>query len=163
MQIKEVFSPPQIIGVQKLANQIWNECYPAIITQEQVDYMLETLQTAKAILQQIQEGYIYFLLIEDEKNIGYMSMKEMQNSLFLSKLYIHKDARQQGRAKGAILFLKDYAKKAGLSSIFLTVNKHNEIAIKTYENFSFIRTGSLIQNIGNGFIMDDFRYELPLK
>ncbi|MBC8238244.1 MAG: GNAT family N-acetyltransferase, partial [Helicobacteraceae bacterium] len=84
MQIKEVFSPPEIIAVQKLADEIWNEYYPAIITQEQVDYMLETFQTAKAILGQIQEEYIYFLFIKDEQNIGYMSIKKMQSALFLS-------------------------------------------------------------------------------
>lgn len=163
IQIKEVFSPPQIIAVQKLADEIWNEYYPSIITQEQVDYMLETFQTAKAILQQIQEEYFYFLLIKDEKNIGYMSIKKQDNTLFISKLYIQKDARLQGHAKQALHFLKDYAKKAGLTTLFLTVNKHNETAIKSYESFSFKRTGSLIQDIGNGFIMDDFRYELHIE
>ncbi|MBC8238488.1 MAG: GNAT family N-acetyltransferase, partial [Helicobacteraceae bacterium] len=95
-------------------------------------------------------------------NIGYMSIKKMQSALFLSKLYIHKDAREKGHAKQALLFLRDYAKKEGLTSIFLTVNKNNETAIKTYESLSFKRTGSLLQDIGYGFIMDDFRYELRL-
>ena len=162
MQIKEVFSPPQIIAVQKLAHEIWNEYYPAIISQEQVDYMLETFQTSKAILQQIQEGYFYFLLIKDEINIGYMSIKKMQNTLFISKLYIHKDAREQGYAKEAVHFLKNYAVKRSLKSLYLSVNKNNQVAIKTYESLFFKRIGSLIDDIGHGFIMDDFRYELQL-
>jgi len=160
MQIKEVFSPPEVIAVQKLAYEIWNEYYPPIIGKEQVDYMLESFQTARAILQQIQEGYLYFLLVKNGINIGYMSVQKQDTSLFMSKLYILQDARKQGHAKQALLFLKEFARKEGLKNIFLTVNRNNEAAIRSYEGLSFKKTGSLIQDIGNGFTMDDFRYSL---
>ena len=162
MLIKEVFSPPQIIAVQKLADEIWNEYYPAIISQNQVDYMLKTFQTAKAILEQIQNKYFYFLMIKDEKNIGYMSIKKIEDALFISKLYVLKDEREQGNAREAVIFLKHYAKKIGLKSLFLSVNKNNILAIKTYESLLFKRTGNLLDDIGNGFVMDDYRYELQL-
>lgn len=159
MQIQEVFSPPQIIAVQKLAGEIWNEYYPSIIGQDQVDYMLETFQTAKAVLQQMQEGYQYFLLT-DETALGYMAIKRENACLFLSKFYIQKDSRQKGYSKEALEFLKDITKKEGLRSIILTVNKHNTTALTAYEKLGFNKTGSCVQDIGNGFKMDDFSFEL---
>ena len=163
MQIKEVFSPPEIIAVVKLADEIWNEYYPSIIGQDQVNYMLETFQTAKAIHAQIQEGYHYFILKENETLLGYMAVQKQDYSLFLSKLYIQKDDRKKGYAKEALLFLEDNVKKEGLHSISLTVNIHNSTAINAYERLGFIKTGSLVQDIGNGFKMDDFSFELPVK
>ena len=160
MQIKEVFSPPEIIAVQKLAFQIWNEYYPPIIGQEQVDYMLESFQTAKAILQKINEGYAYFLVKKDKKEIGYFAIQKQGSALFMSKFYIDKDARKQGHARQSLNFIKDYAKEEGLNRILLTVNVNNETAIKTYESLGFIKTGELVQDIGNGFKMDDYTYEL---
>lgn len=160
MHIKEVFSPPEIIAVQKLAFEIWNEYYPSIIGQSQVDYMLSHFQTAKAILNNINEGHFYFLLIKDEQSIGYFSIQNKNGTLFMSKLYIHKNSRRQGHAKKALLFIKDYAHKEGLSQISLTVNINNQIAIKTYEGLGFIKTGELLVDIGNGFKMDDYTYEL---
>lgn len=163
MQIEEVFSPPDIIAVQKLAHEIWNEYYPPIIGQDQVTYMLDTFQTAKAILEQIQEGYHYFLLKKEVTCIGYMAVQKQDSSVFLSKFYIQKDDRKKGYAKEALHFLQDYAKKEALHSISLTVNIHNRTAISAYERLGFIKTGTLVQDIGNGFKMDDFSFELPLK
>jgi len=160
MQIIEVFSPPQIISVQELAYEIWNEYYPPIIGQEQVDYMLTSFQSSKSILQKINEGYLYFLLKQDAKEIGYLAIQKQGSALFISKFYIHKDARRQGYARQALSFLKDYAKEEGLNRILLTVNINNQTAIRTYEDLGFIKTGELLQDIGEGFKMDDYTYEL---
>jgi len=162
VQIKEVFSPPEIITVQRLAHEIWNEYYPHIIGQDQVDYMLESFQSAKAILNKINAGHLYFLLKKDEKEIGYFAIQKQGSALFLSKFYIHKNARKQGYAKESLTFLKDYANEEGLNRILLTVNINNETAIKAYESLGFTKTGELIQDIGNGFKMDDYTYELQL-
>ncbi len=159
MQIQEVFAPPHIITVQRLADEIWNEYYPSIIGTSQVKYMLENFQTAKSILQQIQEGYQYFIL-SDETVFGYMAIKKEGTSLFLSKIYIQKDYRRKGYAKKAIAFLKGITTKEGLQSITLTVNKNNIIAITAYKKVGFKKTGSLIKDIGNGFKMDDYSFEL---
>jgi len=160
MQITEVFTPPQVIKVSDLANEIWREYYPAIIGSEQVEYMLGEFQNPKAILSQINEGSRYFLLSDEEKALGYMAVKKRGSSLFLSKFYIKKDFRKQGYAKEALLFLKALVKKEALHSLSLTVNIHNTIAIKAYTALGFINTGTLVQDIGEGYKMDDYTFEL---
>lgn len=41
----------------------------------------------------------------------------------------------------------------------LTVNKNNVKAIRAYEKTGFKNIGSLVQDIGNGFVMDDYKME----
>jgi len=159
MKITEVFTPDQIIQVSALANEIWKEYYPSIIGDDQVTYMLETFQNPKAILQHINEGYTYFILTQQEKEIGYMAVKQRGGSLFVSKLYIKAAFRRKGFAKEALLFLNTFAKKRGLSKISLTVNIDNKTAIQAYRALGFVQTGTLVQDIGNGFVMDDFTFE----
>lgn len=160
MQIKKVSSLEDILSVEVLAHEIWNEYYPTIIGQKQVDYMLDAFQTSSAIAKQIEEGYLYFLFVQNEKPLGYMSIQKQTDSYFLSKLYIRKPFRRNGFTKQALEFLKELAVEQGARSLYLTVNIDNDVAIKCYERLSFKKSGSLVQDIGNGFVMDDFRYEL---
>jgi RimJ/RimL family protein N-acetyltransferase len=39
------------------------------------------------------------------------------------------------------------------------VNKNNVNSIKVYEKLGFKKTGPVIQDIGNGFVMDDYKME----
>lgn len=49
-----------------LAHEIWNEYFPCILEQGQIDYMVEKFQSHEAISRQIsEEGYRYFLLREE--------------------------------------------------------------------------------------------------
>ncbi len=41
----------------------------------------------------------------------------------------------------------------------LTVNKNNVRAINAYEKIGFKNLGSVIQEIGHGFVMDDYKME----
>lgn len=160
MQITEVYSPSQIITVSQLADEIWKEHYPPIIGHKQVEYMLESFQNPKAILAQINEGYRYFLLSYEEVLIGYIAVRQKGNSLFVSKFYIKKDARKKGYARSALVFLKKLAKEEGLLSLSLTVNIHNTAAIKAYTALGFINTGTLVQEIGEDYVMDDYTFEI---
>lgn len=54
------------------------------------------------------------------------------------------------------------AKKLKLGYVYLTVNKGNERAIKVYEKFGFIKTDSIVTDIGNGYVMDDYVYRLDV-
>jgi len=70
--------------------------------------------------------------------------------------------RGKGLGKKAIQFIERLAKEKGVRKIALTVNKNNRDAIKAYERLGFKNLGSLIQEIGNGFIMDDYKMEKTL-
>jgi RimJ/RimL family protein N-acetyltransferase len=156
----EVIRQQQIAIIEVLAREIWTEHYTPIIGRDQVEYMLGTFQSKDAISAQIEtEGYRYFLMEEKGAHIGYMAVQPMGDELFLSKIYIKTSQREKGLGKKAIRFLENLASGLHLRRISLTVNKNNIHSIKAYEKMGFKNLGPVVQDIGNGFIMDDFKME----
>jgi hypothetical protein len=39
------------------------------------------------------------------------------------------------------------------------VNRHNSDTIKAYESLGFQNVGTVVQDIGGGFVMDDYQME----
>jgi RimJ/RimL family protein N-acetyltransferase len=154
---EEVFTEAQIQTVEDLAYEIWNEHFTPIIGKAQVDYMLETFQSRKAIAEQIEQNYQYFLIRTDEGYIGYTSVQSKEDELFLSKLYIKSSQRGRGLGRKVVQFLERLAREKGLGKISLTVNKNNLDTIKAYEKFGFENLGSIVMDIGGGFVMDDYQ------
>jgi|SRR3989339_958979 len=151
--------------VEQLAKEIWGEHYPAIIGDKQVDYMLKKYQSKKAISKQIKKGFEYYLIKHNNKNLGYFSIfpEKKKNELFLSKIYLKLDKRKKGYGKKIIGYIINIAKQIELNKISLTVNKNNITAIKAYKKLGFKNVGSTIKNIGNGFVMDDYKMEMNLS
>ena len=154
---EEVFNEAQIQMVETLAYEIWNEYFTPIIGKAQVDYMLEKFQSVKPIFTQIEQGYQYYLLKMDEGYIGYTGVQSKDDELFLSKLYIKASERGKGYGHKVIQFLESMARDKGLDKITLTVNKNNLDTIKAYEKFGFENVGPIVQDIGGGFVMDDYQ------
>jgi RimJ/RimL family protein N-acetyltransferase len=122
--------------------------------------MLNKFQSREAISAQINtEGYLYFLIESQGAYIGYLGVQLKGEELFLSKIYIKTADRGKGYGKRAIQFLENLTARLHLRKISLTVNKNNINSIKAYEKMGFRNLGSVVQDIGNGFVMDDFKME----
>ncbi len=148
--------------IEELAKIIWTEHYTPIIGEDQVSYMLEKFQSKTAVEKQIEEGMEYFLLMLQENPVGYFSFKITNDSIFLSKLYVLNSARGNGVGKKALLFIEEKGIEKELNKIRLTVNKYNSNSIKAYEKMGFKNIEAIVQDIGNGYIMDDYVLEKPL-
>ena len=157
----KVSSEAQIADVAQLAREIWCEHYVPIIGQEQVDYMLGKFQSERAIAEQITEAYEYYIIAHHGKSVGYMAaLSNMEEaSLMLSKIYVKKSARGRGFGQKMLGFIDNLCRHRAIKKIWLTVNKNNLHAISWYSRMGFINTASLIQEIGEEFVMDDFRME----
>jgi len=155
----EVSTENQIEIVESLAKDIWTEHYIPIIGKEQVEYMLENFQSKRAISEQIGAGFLYFLMEEENQFIGYVAVLPKGNELFLSKIYIASSKRSKGYGKKAIQFIEKLAAEKALKRVVLTVNKNNVYTIKAYEKIGFKNAGSVIQDIGSGYVMDDYKME----
>jgi GNAT superfamily N-acetyltransferase len=150
-----------ICVVEALAYSIWREHFIPIIGSPQVEYMLEKFQSKRAILNQIEkDGFLYYLCKDRNGSwVGYFAVVPQQEELFLSKLYITAENRGKGYAKSALEFIETLARDKGLSKITLTVNKKNTNPINVYKKLGFVITDSPVTNIGNGFVMDDYKME----
>ncbi len=160
----EVKTPVQTETAAALADEIWHEWFPPIIGREQTDYMVEKFQSAAAMTEQMQsEGYRYFILLKGAARIGYIAIRpDPDGRLFLSKLYIKKEYRGNGYSKDVFEFLKSLCREKGLTSVWLTVNKHNDSSIAVYEKCGFRKIGEGVTDIGDGFAMDDFYFQLDV-
>lgn len=146
-----------------LAELIWTEHYTPIIGEQQVAYMLEKFQSAIAIEDQVANGVLYYLISFQDKPVGYFSVSREEDFLFLSKLYVLRSARAKGLGRAAISYMEDLAKDFDLQRIRLTVNKFNTNSIKAYEKMEFLNVDAIVQDIGNGFVMDDYVLEKILE
>lgn len=162
--LRKVTSEQDIQATASLAHAIWNQHFPPIIGQPQVDYMVEKFQSIPAISQQILDGYEYYLIEKQDLPVGYLSLlpDPQRQQLQLSKFYITESMRGQGIGKSALRQVMEISSDEGYKTLWLTVNKYNASAITAYEHMGFSTTDSLEMDIGNGFVMDDFRMEIDI-
>ncbi|MDG0811380.1 GNAT family N-acetyltransferase [Cohnella rhizosphaerae] len=146
--------------VAALAAEIWHEYYGALLSLEQIVYMVDKFQSPDAIADQISEqGYEYYLMRADGADVGYLAVKAEDGKLFLSKLYVLKAHRGRGYASSAMAFLIRLCRERGLGAVWLTVNRHNDASIAVYEKKGFRKVREQVADIGNGYVMDDFIME----
>ncbi|MFC4099056.1 GNAT family N-acetyltransferase [Paenibacillus xanthanilyticus] len=158
--LQRVNSEENIAELARLASDIWREYYIAIITMEQIEYMIGKFQSAAAITDQIErQGYEYYAIQGDGAAVGYLSVKPEEGKLFLSKFYVAKAYRGRGYASQAMAFLEQLCQARSLSHIWLTVNRHNEASIAVYEKKGFRVVREQVADIGGGFVMDDYVME----
>jgi GNAT superfamily N-acetyltransferase len=159
MCIEAVISGDQVDIIVMLAEEIWNEHFTPIIGKAQVDYMLAKFQSREAIGEQIKQGYSYFLIKSNNEYVGYFGVKPEAASLLLSKFYIVSADRGKGLGRKALNYIERLVIESGAGKISLTVNKYNSDTIEAYKKLGFKITESIVQDIGNGFVMDDYRME----
>ena len=145
--------------IEELAKMIWREHYTPIIGPNQVEYMLANFQSVAVMQEQIDNGYNYYLMIYRGEPVGYLAIRKDADAVFLSKIYVLKDYRGKGIAGTTMDFVVSESKKAGLGLIRLTVNKNNTGSIHAYEKMGFQNMGSVVTEIGEGYVMDDFVME----
>ena len=153
-----------IPDLAKLTSEIWHEYWTCILSDEQIDYMVDKFQSEVAITNQINnENYIYFYILYNNQKAGYIGLSDKKEYLFLSKLYIKKEFRHKGIGTEAFNFIKDYASKNNFNKIQLTVNKYNENTINAYIKWGFKTIDSVVTDIGNNFVMDDYIMEYKME
>jgi diamine N-acetyltransferase len=143
-----------------LAREIWYEYYVPLIGLAQVDYMVAKFQSATAMQEQIATGYEYFMIRRADELVGYCAVQSnpAERSLFISKLYLRREQRGGGSGRHVLQFIEQLARERSACLLWLTVNKGN-VAVKAYERWGFQIAASIRIDIGEGFVMDDFRME----
>jgi len=157
MRLRTVSSEADAELVAGLAERCWRPHYTPIIGGAQVDYMLARFQSPKAIAKQIADGRVYQIIENDSGPLGYLAF-DLSERVFLSKLYVLPEHRGQGIGRWT---LEEIARTYPGLEIELTVNKHNHGTIAFYESLGFIKDGPIVADIGNGYVMDDWKMRRP--
>ncbi|MGN0666908.1 MAG: GNAT family N-acetyltransferase [Huintestinicola sp.] len=155
----------QLRRIAEMADQIWHEFFPGIISEGQIDYMVEKFCSFDAMRDNIaNDGYMYYIISRNGQAVGYTATKkENDGRLFLSKIYLYKEHRGKGYARKVMEIHKDFCRNNGLNGIWLTVNKHNDNSIAVYKALGFKIIGEGVSDIGNGYVMDDYYLQLDIE
>ena len=162
LQIREANCAEDYELIARLADTIWREHYTPIIGEGQVSYMLERFQSAGAVREQVASGMRYYVLWHQGQPAGYCAYEKRGEALFLSKIYVLKSLRGHGLGKAAMAFVAEQARQEKCRQISLTVNRHNAESIAAYLRMGFLQGPPVQQDIGGGYIMDDYVMTLDL-
>ena len=157
--------------IRSVSERTWPSTYGHIISQAQIDFMLDWMYSNESLEKQMNTGCEFYIASIKKENgdweaVGFCSVspekEEDLNEIAhkLNKLYVLPKAQGTGAGKALLNKCIEVAKAAGSNSLFLQVNKLNN-AYTFYLKKGFIKELEFKFDIGNGFYMDD--YVLRLK
>jgi len=152
--------------IRSVSERTWPSTYGHIISQEQIDFMLEWMYSDDSLATQMNTGCEFYIASikdsnfdnvynSDWEDIGFCSVSPEDGAHKLNKLYVLPAAQGTGAGKALLNKSIEVAKAAGSSSLFLQVNKLNT-AYSFYLKHGFIKESEFKFDIGNGFFMDDY-------
>lgn len=153
--------------VRQLAEEIWYDHYPGIITHKQIAYMLESGYALDVLERDLERGVRYALLMLGGVPAGFAGYEPSPNAdrtfpdedgieAKLHKLYLRTSFHGRGMGSTLLQYVEDQCRAGNVEVLGLTVNKHNLKAIRAYERNGFARIRCIFKDIGNGFFMDDY-------
>ena len=147
-----------IESVVALARLVWQHTYPGIISQQQIDFMLEQRYNPQRLRGELATPGIWWEQIRvDGQLAGFASaLKTTSGEMKLDKLYVDPQRQRAGLGTRLLERVVEHALAEGCSTLILAVNKRNERAIAAYRKNGFHIRESVCVDIGGGFVMDDF-------
>ncbi len=152
-------TPDDAIAISALAREIWTAVYVDLIGIAQIEFMLDLMYDPQTLRSEIaHRGVAYFFVESQNQPAGFLAFSIANSQAHLHKLYLKPAFHRRGIGSACLSWLSQRCHSAGAASIHLRVNKRNSPAIRTYEKNGFHRSGSICEDIGKGFTMDDFLY-----
>jgi ribosomal protein S18 acetylase RimI-like enzyme len=150
--------------IRELTLKVWPQTYAAILSQEQISYMLDMMYSEAALKKQMTEEACRFIIVYDEEDpVGFASFSEIKSRIFkLHKIYILSSQQGKGTGKFVLDFIINEIQQQGASALQLQVNKYNK-AKSFYEKLGFAVIEEADFDIGNGYFMNDYVMEKQLK
>ncbi len=152
--------------IRTLASTIWHTCYPGIISAEQIEHMLAWMYAPDTLREELLvQGIRYDRLLLDDALTGFAAYGPTAEPAVwkLHKLYLL--PAQHGRGLGSQLLrhCEIQVRSQGAEQLLLNVNKRNARAIAAYERNGYVIKESVCNDIGRGFVMDDYVMIKPLR
>ncbi len=141
--------------IRQMAERIWWEHYPSIISADQIAFMLELIYSDSALQRQMQtEGQVFWLAEKNGQALGFLAVSQKGlGDYFLYKFYL--DTR--GRGFGTIVFELLLARYPDLQELRLRVNRRNFKSVNFYFKVGFRIEFCIDTPFGEDYVMDDFQ------
>lgn len=141
----------------ELAGRIWRACYPGIVSPEQIEYMLAQRYKPGLVRQLLARGDLWLAAREAGQLVGFAHGHPLEAGDYkLDKLYVAVDLQRRGLGGRLIDAVAERAREQGHRRLVLRVNRGNQRAIDAYLKQGFQVATLVVENIGGGFVMDDY-------
>ncbi len=107
-----------------LASELWHEVYKRYYPAKQLDTLVDTLQSADAIEEDIDNDVNYFLVFLGDKLIGYFAWKMENTALHLLRLYLKPEYRGKALGRDIVNTCERLARGEGRGRVYCEV--HNK-------------------------------------
>ncbi len=149
--------------IRELCFNIWPQTYSHLLSQEQIDYMLDMMYSPASLQKQMEEDDCVFLIVYDDKEpVAFASYHEEKSQIWkLNKIYILPSHQGKGTGRFIINFIVDEIKPKKAKALQLQVNRENK-ATDFYKKLGFTIIQTADFDIGNGYFMKDYIMSLSL-
>ena len=145
--------------IRELVFRIWPQTYASILSQDQIEYMLEQMYSPASLKKQMHQGSRFIFVYDGEEPVGFAAYFKKTASVFkLDKIYVLPAQQGKGTGKFVIDYIIDEITKEGATALQLQVNRYNK-AKNFYEKLGFAAIGEKDFDIGHGFFMNDYIME----
>lgn len=145
--------------IRELTSKIWPVTYQAILSPQQMSYMLEMMYSPSALRQQMEElGHQFIIAYHNTQPVAFASysLQSPTERLYrLHKIYILPVMQGKGAGKSIINHIIDEIVPEGAKMLELNVNRLNN-AKNFYEKLDFKIFRTEDNAIGNGYFMNDY-------
>jgi ribosomal protein S18 acetylase RimI-like enzyme len=153
-----------LAAISALAGVIWRACYPGIISPEQIEFMLRWMYDVDVMRGELWAGVKWERLLINDALCGFAAHSQtLGGEWLLHKLYIHPEWQRRGLGRRLLEHVSEVAKTHQARAIVLGVNKRNDQAIAAYRQYGFVIRESILNEIGGGFVMDDYIMVMSLS
>ena len=145
--------------IQEITNITWPITYGEILSQTQLEYMLDLFYSDEALTKQIENTEQLFYLISDsESTIGFIGIEHSYKNEAVTKIhkiYLLPETQGKGYGKKVFEFIEKLALENKSNELLLNVNRFNT-ALNFYKKLGFEIKETVDIEIGNGYLMEDY-------
>ncbi len=151
--------------VRAMAEDIWWKVYPAMLSPEQIRYMLDWMYEPEQLRCEIGAGRVrYHWIRHAGTNIGYCAVEpgDEPGEAHVHKFYLVAERHGCGLGSVALQALIREERSRRATCLTLRVNRHNHPALRCYLRNGFTVVCDIRTEIGGGFVMDDHWMRLEI-
>ncbi|AHF14110.1 GNAT family N-acetyltransferase [Niabella soli] len=142
--------------LHQLALDIWPKAFAAILSPEQIDYMLQMMYAVDVLEKEMERGVAFYILNVDSVDVGYTAIERKDETAYkLHKIYLSQKLHGRGLGKFQLRSMEEIVKNYGATYLYLNVNRHNK-AVDFYKSQGYEIVKEEDNNIGNGYFMNDY-------
>lgn len=126
-----------------------------------MSYMLDMMYSMEALHHQVASGVEFYLFNHEGEDVGYSGIQHDSSKTKIHKLYLVPEYQGKGLGRYMLDFVLNRAQSVQSDVVTLNVNRFNQ-AVAFYEHYGFEIVLSEDIDIGNGYLMEDYRMEYPV-